>query len=105
MDDTLHRLASQGTRLLTGDTAGALAHLAEHRPSAEQLNRLDGDGRTPLQWAATSDDRIELVRALLEVPGINVDSTDTAGWTPLMTAASAGAGSVVAELLAKCVGR
>lgn len=103
MDDTLHRLVSQGTWPLTGDTAGALAYLAENHPPAEQLNKLDGDGRTVLQWAATSDDRLELVRTLLDVSGINVDSTDTAGWTPLMTAASAGAGRVVAALLAQCV--
>ncbi|WFD36581.1 putative ankyrin-repeat protein [Malassezia cuniculi] len=104
MDDSLHKLVSEGaSSVLTGDVNGALRYLAEHHPSAEQLNKRDGDGRTVLQWAATSNDRVELVRELLAVPGVAVDSADAAGWTPLMSASSAGASRVVEELLKQCV--
>lgn len=83
-----------------GNTSGALAYLAEHRPGADALNTRDGDQRTPLHWAVASDDRAELVRRILEVPGVDVNTRDPAGWTPLMSAASAGASRIVAELLA-----
>ena len=58
----------------------------------------------PLHWAASSDDKLEIVRMLLDAgAAADVDARDCGGWTPLMIAASAGASRVVSELLERCV--
>ena len=69
-----------------------------------QVNCADADGRMPLHWAASSDDKLEIVRMLLDAgAAADVDARDCGGWTPLMIAASAGASRVVSELLERCV--
>lgn len=108
-EDRLHRACLDGR----SDSA-VLAHsagnanllkdiLAKEQPSDAELNRQDADGRTPLQWAATSDERLEIVRLLFGAGKIDVNVQDRSGWTPLMIAASSGAEKIVDELLAQCV--
>jgi len=58
---------------------------------------VDEDGRTALHWAA-AEGREAKVRALLGL-GAALLTRDGSGWTPLMSASSAGHASVVAALL------
>ncbi|WFD32204.1 putative ankyrin-repeat protein [Malassezia sp. CBS 17886] len=67
--------------------------------AAAQLNEQDADGRTPLHWAASSDDKLDIIHALFAAGDVDVSLQDSSGWTPLMIAASAGAPQVVALLL------
>lgn len=64
------------------------------------VTRVDGDGRTPLHWAASSSMGVDVVRALCAT-GAQVDARDAggSGWTPLMIAASAGRAEIVRALL------
>ncbi|KAI5122550.1 hypothetical protein M0805_005277 [Coniferiporia weirii] len=64
-----------------------------------QVDAKDVDGRTPLHWAAVSDqDTTDIVAFLLDHKA-NVNIKDSSGWTPLHCAVSAGRESIVRELL------
>jgi hypothetical protein len=61
---------------------------------AEQINRKDEDGRTALHWAAANKPtpgkmHAECVEHLIKV-GAKVNTHDDGGWTPFMSACSAG---------------
>ena len=81
----------------------------------EDLNWMDADGKTPLMSASgrgetpMDDDfgyeslqakRVDVVRALLLAPGIDVNQADANGWTALHWAAASLQLGVVQELLA-----
>ncbi|WFC99013.1 putative ankyrin-repeat protein [Malassezia yamatoensis] len=63
------------------------------------LNEKDSDGRTPLHWAASSNEKLDICSALDASGPLHVNDQDASGWTPLMIAASAGADRIVAWLL------
>lgn len=86
---------------ILGNKEAVLEILEKEKPSSAQLNQQDADGRTPLQWAVTSDARLDIVKALLGAGEVNLDLRDQSGWTALMIASSAGADKVVEELLAR----
>ena len=61
---------------------------------AQSVNRKDEDGRTALHWAAANKPRpgkkhAECVELLLH-RGAKVNTHDDGGWTPFMSACSAG---------------
>lgn len=78
-----------------------LRHLDSLPPGDEEaaraINQPDGDGRTPLHWAA-SQGLTPVVQAFLS-RGAEADRTDPSGWTPLMMASSAGHVDIVQLLL------
>lgn len=82
---------------------GIVRDLLETDQGLAALLQADEDGRMPLHWAATSDDKLELVEALLGAGEIPLDDKDHSGWTPLMIAASAGARRIVSLLIARYV--
>jgi ankyrin repeat protein len=63
------------------------------------VNAPDGDGRTPLWWAAYHGYQ-EIVHRLLAAPGIEVNTRNNAGCTPLWRAVTRGHKAVVCQLLA-----
>jgi 26S proteasome non-ATPase regulatory subunit 10 len=63
-------------------------------------NLKDEDERIPLHWAASAG-RLEAVELFASLSNVAINSQDDAGWTPLMTAASAGHIDVVSFLLSK----
>ena len=70
---------------------------------AAQVNRKDEDGRTALHWAAANRPRAvnthaDCVRLLLR-RGSKVNTHDDGGWTPIMSACSAGNAEVVRLLI------
>ena len=77
-----------------------LLHTDEGRAS---LTRADADGRQPLHWAVTSDEKREIVDALLGAGDVDVNAPDASGWTPLMIASSSGARRIVQTLLQRYV--
>ncbi|RLN62209.1 hypothetical protein BBJ29_002354 [Phytophthora kernoviae] len=64
------------------------------------LDLKDEDERTPLHWACAIG-RLEVAEFLLEHAKSSVNVQDDSGWTPLMSAASAGHGDIVGLLLSK----
>ena len=58
----------------------------------------DEDARTPLHWAASCGG-LKVLDWLLTQPGTVVNTQDDAGWTPLMSAVSAGHIESVVSLL------
>ncbi|KAJ8571323.1 hypothetical protein ON010_g5513 [Phytophthora cinnamomi] len=68
--------------------------------SGVNLDTKDEDERTPLHWACATG-RLDVAEFLLEHAKAAVNVQDDAGWTPLMSAASAGHGDVVGLLLSK----
>ncbi|KAL4402954.1 putative ankyrin-repeat protein [Malassezia pachydermatis] len=90
----LHRACLDGN-------LGIVRDLLETDQGLAALLQADEDGRMPLHWAATSDDKLELVEALLGAGEIPLDDKDHSGWTPLMIAASAGARRIVSLLIAR----
>ncbi|KAI9761282.1 MAG: hypothetical protein M1840_001985, partial [Geoglossum simile] len=64
-----------------------------------EVDSNDGEGRTPLWWAARKG-REEVVKLLLETGKVIVDSKDKYGRTPLSRAAGSGSEAVVELLLA-----
>lgn len=82
------------------DTARLRALLEDG--SVRDVNERDADGRTALHWAASLN-AVECLDVLLAVRNIDVSSSDATGWTPLISASSAGHASVVSSLLrARC---
>ena len=82
---------------------GLVKQYLEDNITEAQLNEQDADGRTPLHWAASSNDKLEIVEALNGAGSLHVDERDGSGWTPLMIAATAGAARIVDWLLEQCV--
>lgn len=54
--------------------------------------------RTPLHYAAVCGNH-RAVKSLIDVPGVDINASDTAGWTPLHVAAHQGSSEVVRLLL------
>lgn len=86
----------------TGELGLVKQHLGEQSKEA-LLNEKDADGRTPLHWAASADEKLGIVETLFEAGPVHIDERDSGGWTPLMIAASAGASRVVGFLLRQYV--
>ncbi|WFD01480.1 putative ankyrin-repeat protein [Malassezia obtusa] len=91
-DSKLHNACLEGH-------LGLVKQYLEDNITEAQLNEQDADGRTPLHWAASSNDKLEIVEALNGAGSLHVDERDGSGWTPLMIAASAGAARIVDWLL------
>jgi ankyrin repeat protein len=73
-----------------------------HDEDNASLELVDEDGRTAFHWA-TAQGKENVVQFLLE-KGVNINTKDEAGWTPLMSAASCNLGNIV-EVLCKNKGR
>jgi ankyrin repeat protein len=69
--------------------------------TAEDLNRVDKDGRSAL-WIAASLGHVAIVRLLLAEPNIDAGQSDDAGQTPLHAAVIAKHHTVVQMLLTHC---
>ncbi|KAG7382318.1 hypothetical protein PHYPSEUDO_005050 [Phytophthora pseudosyringae] len=80
--------------------AGDVAKLQKLLDSGVNLDAKDEDARTPLHWACATG-RLDVAEFLLEHANAAVNVQDDAGWTPLMSAASAGHGDIVGLLLSK----
>ncbi|WFD38690.1 putative ankyrin-repeat protein [Malassezia japonica] len=91
-DSKLHRAC------LDGNLGLVKQYLAEDSSEAH-LNERDADGRTPLHWAASGNDKLDIVKALFAAGPVHVDERDGSSWTPLMIASSAGADRIVDFLL------
>ncbi|WFD18677.1 putative ankyrin-repeat protein [Malassezia caprae] len=91
-DHPLHRACLDGHLSRVQE----LLHTDDGRSS---LTLADADGRQPLHWAVTSDEKREIVDALLGAGDVGVNAPDGSGWTPLMIASSAGARRLVQTLL------
>ncbi|KAJ9101521.1 hypothetical protein QFC20_005214 [Naganishia adeliensis] len=85
---SVHRAAQEGQ-------TGLVKSLITQDPNI--VNSKDADGRTPLHWAAMTDNLSILQNILSHHP--QVDAQDDSGWTPLMIAASAGQVQAVHELV------
>jgi len=81
-------------------TQGDVLRLAALLAQGATLDAKDEDERTPLHWASATG-RFDVVEFLLDEAGVRVNVQDDAGWTPLMSAASAGFAPVVSLLLIK----
>ncbi|KAE8878125.1 hypothetical protein PF005_g14068 [Phytophthora fragariae] len=88
------------TETQTAVKAGDLAKLQKLLDSGVNLDAKDEDERTPLHWASATG-RLDVAEFLLEQAKASVNVQDDAGWTPLMSAASAGHGDIVGLLLSK----
>ncbi|EEY66262.1 26S proteasome non-ATPase regulatory subunit, putative [Phytophthora infestans T30-4] len=80
--------------------AGDVTKLHNLLESDYNLDVKDEDERTPLHWACATG-RLDVAEFLLERAKTTVNVQDDAGWTPLMSAASAGHGDIVGLLLSK----
>lgn len=74
---------------------GLIRSLLAETPSL--INAKDEDGRTPLHWAATSNNLGVLQLVLSNSP--DIEAQDAVGATPLIVAAAAGQMEAVRELL------
>ncbi|RLN37863.1 hypothetical protein BBJ28_00000484 [Nothophytophthora sp. Chile5] len=75
---------------------GNVAKLQLLLDGGANLDAKDEDERTPLHWACATG-RVEVAEFLLEHVHAKLNVQDDAGWTPLMSAASAGHGDVVSN--------
>lgn len=66
-------------------------------PSVD-INQVDGNGGTPLWWAASTGHEA-VVRQLLATPGIDVNAVGKKGQMPLLYAISTGHEAIVSQLL------
>ncbi|CAI5720487.1 unnamed protein product [Hyaloperonospora brassicae] len=89
MEETAVRAA-----VTTGDVVALQALLDK----GVHLDAKDQDERTPLHWACASG-RLNVAEFLLTRARASLDVQDDAGWTPLMSAASAGHAEIVGLLL------
>ncbi|GMF25992.1 unnamed protein product [Phytophthora fragariaefolia] len=80
--------------------AGDVAKLRELLDRGVSLDVKDEDQRTPLHWACATG-RLDVAEFLLEHAQAAGNVQDDSGWTPLMSAASAGHGDIVSLLLSK----
>ncbi|GMF19216.1 unnamed protein product [Phytophthora lilii] len=80
--------------------AGDVAKLQKLLADGVNLDAKDEDERTSLHWACATG-RLDVAEFLLEHAHAAVNVQDDAGWTPLMSAASAGHGDIVGLLLSK----
>ncbi|RLN95092.1 hypothetical protein BBJ28_00000116 [Nothophytophthora sp. Chile5] len=83
---------------------GNMAKLQLLLDGGANLDAKDEDERTPLHWACATG-RVEVAEFLLDHVHAKLSVQDDAGWTPLMSAASAGHGDVVntySSLLSGC---
>lgn len=85
-------------------TEGDVSRLTVLLAQGANLDAKDEDERTPLHWACATG-RFDVVEFLLDEANVRVNVQDDAGWTPLMSAASAGFAPIVGLLLIKCVER
>lgn len=83
------------TLCLEGKLGAVQSFLRDH---PGDLNRRDGDHRTPLHWAS-SGGSVDVCEFLLGQTGIEVDTVDESGWSPIMSATSAGHVDVLSTLL------
>ncbi|WFD43102.1 putative ankyrin-repeat protein [Malassezia psittaci] len=99
-DNKLHNACLDGalSESYTGKLNLVQQYLADGATESS-LNEKDGDGRTPLHWAASSNEKVDICSALDAAGSLHVNDQDASGWTPLMIAASAGADRIVAWLL------
>lgn len=67
-------------------------------PVIKEVNKRNVKGETPLQVACIKNN-IKKVRQLLKVPGVDVNTCDNAGWSPLHEACNLGHLEIVRELL------
>ncbi|KAG1700348.1 hypothetical protein DVH05_012149 [Phytophthora capsici] len=88
------------TETQTAVKSGDVAKLQKLLSSGINLDVKDEDERTPLHWACALG-QLEVAEFLLEHAKAAVNVQDDAGWTPLMSAASAGHGEIVRLLLSK----
>lgn len=79
--DTLHEYVRENKLHLVQEFIGS---------HPECRAKSDADGRTPLMWALSETQNVELARALLG-PGTDIDAADSAGYTALHIAAAIGA--------------
>ncbi|WFD26348.1 hypothetical protein MNAN1_001329 [Malassezia nana] len=91
-DHPLHRACLDGNLSRVQD-------LLETDEGRASLTLADADGRQPLHWAVSSDEKRGIVDALLGAGNVDVNAPDASGWTPLMMASSAGATGLVTMLL------
>ncbi|KAJ9110465.1 hypothetical protein QFC19_001591 [Naganishia cerealis] len=85
---SVHRAAQEGQ-------TGLVKSLLSQDPKL--VNSKDADGRTPLHWAAMTDNLAVLQTILSHHP--EIDAHDDGGWTPLMIAVSAGQAQAAHELV------
>eukprot|EP00644_Phytophthora_capsici_P000016 jgi/Phyca11/4920/fgenesh1_pm.PHYCAscaffold_4_\ len=88
------------TETQTAVKSGDVAKLQKLLSSGINLDVKDEDERTPLHLACALG-QLEVAEFLLEHAKAAVNVQDDAGWTPLMSAASAGHGEIVRLLLSK----
>ncbi|ETI31111.1 hypothetical protein PPTG_06539 [Phytophthora nicotianae INRA-310] len=79
---------------------GDVSKLQKLLDNGVNLDAKDEDERTPLHWACATG-RLDVAEFLLVCAKATVNVQDDAGWTPLMSAASAGHGDIVGLLLSK----
>jgi len=95
-DHPLHRACLDGH-------LSRVQELLQTDEGCSSLMLADADGRQPLHWAVTSDEKREIVEALLGAGDVDVNAPDGSGWTPLMIASSSGARRLVQTLLQRYV--
>ncbi|XP_061166065.1 SMC5-SMC6 complex localization factor protein 1-like [Saccostrea echinata] len=66
--------------------------------AGKNVNKKNVKGETPLQVACIKND-LKKVRQLLKVPGVDINTSDNAGWSPLHEACNFGHVEIVKELL------
>lgn len=84
--------------------AGDIAALEQLQAAGVSLDAKDDDERTALHWASATG-RADVVDFLLATGQVDANAQDDAGWTPLMSAASAGLAGIVGQLLSQWVAR
>ena len=82
---------------LRSKAQGSSRDLAEFLKTLN-INASDEDERSVLHWACASGNT-EAVKLILSYPDVNLNSQDDSGWTPLMSAVSAGYVDIIQLLL------